>query len=406
MTSVVLVHGTGVREADYVALFGKVSAQLEKLCCDLTLVHCFWGAEHGARLPIDSLPGQPAVPSAADAAVRDDEDAVLASWALLDADPLTELRILAADERYSPGSHVPSQDETPPEQLCRRLRALPRDPVLTQVLAIHGITPEVIGDVADEVARTLTTLLPDTQLDSSVLRRAVARAVVASALVSAEERQGSTGISTDGETIDDLVKGTLAALGEPGAALGVVSDGARLLGFPLWRSAEWLTSWRVARNRPKISDSTAPPIGDILRYQARGEGLRSCIAAAVASAEPPVVVLAHSLGGVACVDLFNQENHYDTVAALVTVGSQAAYLYEMDALSSLPFGKPLPEYFPRRWLNAYDPRDPLAYLAAPVFGHDKVTDQSFNTRRPLLRAHSAYWDHKPFYTWLNEELFQ
>ncbi|MDW6064017.1 hypothetical protein SAZ11_46275 [Streptomyces sp. FXJ1.4098] len=296
MTSVVLVHGTGVREADYGVLCGKVSAHLERLCRGLTLVHCFWGTEHGARLPSASLPGQPAVRSAADAAVQDDEDAVLASWALLDADPLTELRMLAERERHSPASYVPSQDETATEQLCQRLHALPEDPALAQVLVTHGITPEDIDGAADEVVRALTTLLPDTEMDDSVLRQTVARAVVASVLIFAEERQGSTGISADGESVNNLVEATLAALGEPGAALGVVSDGARLLGLPLWRSAEWLTSWRVRRNRPKISDSAAPPIGDILRYQARGEGLRSCIAAAVASAEPPVVVLAHSLG--------------------------------------------------------------------------------------------------------------
>ncbi|MES4903418.1 MULTISPECIES: hypothetical protein [unclassified Streptomyces] len=53
--------------------------------------------------------------------------------------------------------------------------------MLAQALAAQGITSEDADDAADEVARALRTLLRDTQLDRSVLRQTVARAVVASA---------------------------------------------------------------------------------------------------------------------------------------------------------------------------------------------------------------------------------
>ncbi len=33
-----------------------------------------------------------------------------------------------------------------------------------------------------------------------------------------------------------------------------------------------------------------------------------------------------------------------------------------------------------------------------------MKDVEFNTRRPLIRAHSAYFGHKPFYRWLVQEL--
>jgi hypothetical protein len=42
---------------------------------------------------------------------------------------------------------------------------------------------------------------------------------------------------------------------------------------------------------------------DILLYQARGGRIRDFIQQKIEQVEPPVVLLAHSLGGIACVDL-------------------------------------------------------------------------------------------------------
>ncbi|MEU3920279.1 hypothetical protein [Streptomyces sp. NPDC029004] len=352
-----------------------------------------------------SLPWRPGSDEPDVSAVLGNEDATLASWALLDADPLAELRILAEEEGRHPGKYVPPLGESPAEELSRLLLALPQDSGVREAVAARGLDEADVDTAAREVADALRPLLGNAMLSLSILRQAVARAVVAGTLTAADTRWDSAGASVDGATVDDLVGVVLAALGEPGAALSVVSDAARPLWLPFWRSAEWLASWRLRRRRSQISDRTAPPIGDILRYQARGDGLRTCIADTLRSAEPPVMVLAHSLGGVACVDLFATEDHRDKVKALVTVGSQAPFLYEMDALTSLPFGRELPAFFPERWLNVYDPRDPLAYVGERVFGADRITDVPFNTRRPLLRAHSAYWDHAPLYTWLDEELF-
>ena len=78
-----------------------------------------------------------------------------------------------------------------------------------------------------------------------------------------------------------------------------------------------------------------------------------------------MVLIGHSLGGIACVDLL-AGGTLTHVRLLVTVGSQAPLLYEMDALHGLRFGEPLPEHFPR-WINLYDPHDSLSYKAAPLF---------------------------------------
>ncbi|AZQ32313.1 hypothetical protein EJ357_01615 [Streptomyces cyaneochromogenes] len=405
MTSVVLVHGTGVREDGYTALFDRVSGHLSKLNRDLTLVRCFWGEEHGARLNRDGS-SLPARPDKADARAPAPltEDMRLASWALLDADPFAELYLLAEEDERRVEKYVPLE-ETPAEELCPRLQDLANHPTVVDTAAAHGLLIREMVDAAHEVSDILATTLRETTSPLSTVRQVAARAVVAAALASADQRWDAAGASVDGSAVDALLEVVLSALGEPGAALGIVSDVTRPVWLPLWRSAEWTASWRVRRRRSDLSRQAAPPIGDILRYQARGEGLRRHISEVLRAASPPVVVLAHSLGGVACVDLLATEDHRKLVKALVTVGSQAPFLYELDALSSLSFGDALPSFFPERWINVYDPRDPLAYVGAGVFGANRVTDVPFNTRRPLLRAHSAYWDHAPFYKWLDKEIF-
>ncbi|MFF4445132.1 hypothetical protein [Streptomyces sp. NPDC001502] len=411
MTSVVLVHGTGVRSDGYDKLFDLVVRHFDKLDVSAELLRCLWGEDHGAQLhqggisvpqrrraEAEEPPPEPGPQGA------EDGDAAAAIWALLDTDPLAELRILAeAEASQTAIAYVPQQDETSAEQLVHLLKDVPDHPALREPARRHGLNENDLTSAAGAVSDMLGALLTETSTPLDDLRHIVARAVVAVALDRADTRWGAGGISVDGAAGHELQAAVLEALGEPGAALGWISGLTKPAWLPLWRTGEWLTSWQVRRNRPGVSAQVAPPLGDILRYQARGGGLRDCVAAAVRAAEPPVVVLAHSLGGVACVDLFASEDHSRQVSALVTVGSQAPFLYEMDALVSLPYGRNLPAHFPR-WLNAYDPRDPLAYVGAPIFGADRVTDKQFNTGRPLLRAHSAYWDHRPFYAWLHQEV--
>ncbi|MFD8819629.1 hypothetical protein ACFV23_51195, partial [Streptomyces sp. NPDC059627] len=124
-------------------------------------------------------------------------------------------------------------------------------------------------------------------------------------------------------------------------------------------------------------------------------------AAAVQEAEPPVVVLAHSLGGIAALDLLVLRP-LPQVALLVTVGSQAPFLYELGALPSLEPGCPLPAHVPP-WLNVYDRRDLLSYLGAGVFP-GRVRDVALDSRQPFPLSHSAYWSNPELYRVLAEEL--
>ena len=107
-----------------------------------------------------------------------------------------------------------------------------------------------------------------------------------------------------------------------------------------------------------------------------------------------MVLIAHSLGGIACVDLL-VKTPLSAVKLLIICGSQAPLFYEIGALQSLEFGDipaahRLPGHFPT-WLNFYDLRDFLSYVAEPLFAKDRVTDVVVDNRLPFPESHSGYW---------------
>jgi len=145
------------------------------------------------------------------------------------------------------------------------------------------------------------------------------------------------------------------------------------------------------RRRGAITDATYPAAGDIMVYQGRGDGIRGCIRDSIreaAHSDPSVVLIAHSLGSIACVDLLVQET-IPSVKLLVTVGSQVSFFYEIGALNGLAYGETLPPHFPV-WLNIYDLRDFLSYICGKVFPNG-VQDVQVDSKQPFPRSHSAYW---------------
>jgi predicted alpha/beta hydrolase family esterase len=126
-------------------------------------------------------------------------------------------------------------------------------------------------------------------------------------------------------------------------------------------------------------------------YQARGQDIRRFIRQTIEKVEGPVVVIEHSLGGIAAVDLFIEAPvTRPTVKLLVTIGSQAPLLYELNALVSMTFdahGR-LPQHFPS-WLNIYDEHDFLSYKASSIFS--EAQDVCVRNGQPFPESHSAYW---------------
>lgn len=216
---------------------------------------------------------------------------------------------------------------------------------------------------------------------------AVARAIVAEAMLIYEQQEKYSPILTDAGLRDQVVGLISLALNEE--ELGI---GGWVLG-QLQRLALPAVTNYVEGKRGSVTNQISPIPCDILLYQARGRKIRDFIQNIIEAAEPPTVLITHSLGGIACVDLLIEKS-FPEVAHLVTVGSQAPFVYEINALYSLEFGQSLPEHFPK-WLNIYDQRDFLSYIGSKIFNEPnkpkKVKDVEVFSKQPFPRSHGAYW---------------
>jgi hypothetical protein len=379
---VVFVHGTGVREEGWANSFKTVRQRLRALDSSITVHGCFWGRSDGAQLNAHGA----SVPDYANThgAGVSDEDEDLALWAVLYTDPWYEIRLLsdwpAAGGELAPGQVPPSA------VLSAQVQNFEPSAGLSQLLSDNELDPyfdEACAQLRDapEFAR-LTAAVTDENLNE--FRKALARALVACTLLCAQENGA---VLIDGATRDLIVAAVITDL--HGYGMGI----AGWLSRPFKGLAEDLVTRLAARRRGALTDATSPVAGDIMRYQSRGSGVRSRIRQVVADAvagapDQPVTLLAHSLGGVACVDALI-EAPVPGVERLITVGSQAPFFYEIDALDALTYGKPLPGHFPA-WLNIYDMRDFLSYIAAGVFP-GRVTDQCVDNGQPFPQAHITYW---------------
>ncbi|MFG2767464.1 hypothetical protein [Streptomyces rubiginosohelvolus] len=138
-------------------------------------------------------------------------------------------------------------------------------------------------------------------------------------------------------------------------------------------------------------------VGDILRYQARGQALRQLIKQTIDDIPgDAVTVLAHGFGCVPSFDLLVQEK-VDRVDQLITVGSPLPLLFESGALVSLEPREALPDHFPRRWLNVYAANDVLAYSVAQIFP-GVATDHKIDNGQRFPQTHSAYLTNPAFWS--------
>ena len=156
--------------------------------------------------------------------------------------------------------------------------------------------------------------------------------------------------------------------------------------------------------REALFDVLGPQLmADVIGYQAHRDSIQRVLtselkAAARAARGRPVLPVALSLGGIALVDLLAAWPEAP-VEACVTVGSQAPLLYTFDAISSMPYDEANPPYLPVPWLNIYDSRDFLSFLAEPLFrrtdGLASVVDLRVQSGKDFPKSHSAYWELPP-----------
>lgn len=394
----VFVHGTGVRKDDYRRSVLLVKKGVQSSWPDAAVLPCSWGEKVGARLActgvsIPDFSGEPPV--------SDEAKALAVLWELLATDPDFEWLELAGAPPatgFVTATMIDARDKFP-----SKLRSLG---TLDKALAKLLDEPERDAEwqAACEMAaasEALQLALESLKKVDARVRHAGARACVAHAM----RQRASAGLASwPAEVRDALVEVLFTELG--GADAGKVTDWVK--GRFVNAAKRWATD-KARRERDVLFNAAYPAAGDILLYQARGDKIRGEISHAIRNAGDDVVVLAHSLGGIACVDLLVQQSHAN-VKALVTFGSQAPLLYELGALHSLPLQDPLPSahqrlpaHFPPVWINVYDRDDLLSYKAAPIFT-SHAQDMQVRSGVPFPDSHSAYWTQEAMWQGLKKRL--
>ncbi|PJN20751.1 hypothetical protein CG724_03020 [Streptomyces sp. CB02120-2] len=396
MTTALFIHGTGVREPGFSDLYGRFTAGLLEFAPDVRTASCYWGGELGARLGAGGL----SVPHTGGRSRGGPDGAIGAEaigtadgtelWADLYRDPLAELAAAAgsgAGSASGPGgsAELPLGAALPAERPRALLCAL--DGHVGDIARGAGLpAPYLAAAVTELAASAVLSGAGAAVPDEEELARLLARALVAAALAALLDADAP--VVPDGAARD-------AAVAALAARMGARPEGSeRGLGAALARPVLRIASHQVVRRRRALTEAAHPAAADVMLYLAHGEPLRRRLREAVEELEPPVVVIGHSLGGIIALDALIASPS-PRVALLVTVGSQAPFLYESGALPGLVHPEPLPEHLPD-WLNVYDRRDLLGYVGAPLFP-GRVTDVEVDNRQPFPAAHSAYWTNPAVY---------
>jgi pimeloyl-ACP methyl ester carboxylesterase len=389
LTAIVFVHGTGVREEGYSRAFSTFRASVQKRLPEVTVLPCGWGKFLGTELAF----GGASIPSYRERPAKDrtkDFESDL-KWAIADADPVHDLRFLALTTASEGQRFVIAGTESFAGVLSRKAAGLAHTQPLAGELVERNVL-EYFAAAVDRVMDDPVVVRAVSQAHAPAQRSAVVTAL-GEAIVAATRQEvelgegeplplhGATRRRWVGLVVDGLGGGDLSLLG---SAFGLAGKVAMRLGG----------AWALDRWRGRLSDATQPALGDIVRYLSRGDTLRDAVAEVVGSVDDEVVLVGHSLGGIACLDLLLTRS-LPSVRMLMTVGSQGSLLHELDALPGLAVGQDLPTTFPR-WVNVYDRRDLLSYLARPIFG-DGVVDEELDNEAVMPQSHSAYFDNDAFY---------
>ena len=394
------VHGTGVREPNYGQFWGQIQERAKANGFDgVTFVGCRWGPDKGANLslipaslPVSTRRGLGAVPTAPELEV--------ARWALLLEDPLFELRV-AARGSGAPSAPAIGAAGTPDRAAAAMTLAVGTAAIdLTNTAVGKTDLAKAAAAISSsrELARAATAI---GKSNDQILVHAIARAIVAQLIIDRRDQMAASGahgpgtpplIAADRARRDRLV-GDIADAMAPGTR-GIVSDWLRnrVADFAKSKVTEYVRAQRDPLMRANIAGAA-----DILYYQRRGDEIRTYLrdALQVARAKPPVVAVAHSLGGELLADVLKQADA-PKIELLVTVGTQISLFHAVDGLGVL---RP-PDHQPPfpLWLNVYDQNDFLSYVAKPTFVGGQIEDVEISSGVPFPDAHGAYW--------YNDQLYQ
>ncbi len=432
LITVLFIHGTGTREAGYQTSLAEIRQGLGTVCPEVRLEGYYWGGPLGTALHLGgaSVPDYKTTRSLAepdfeeesgsqDSAAEGEVRALV--WEQLERDPFYEFRRFAGATEadvWVRGTTTPSSAACAAlvedlaltasgKELGRRLdqAGLRRDfsAAAATVAGMDFVASAcAVEDPADESPRVAGRLPALARATFAVLlfREAgteAAEAALDALAADAGRRDEWAGLLAE-HLLDRVYPPNQRSL--VGFARHAFDD---LVTQPFLWAAGHVGTWKARRQRHSLMDHASPVAGDILWYQAHGAGLRREIArlAEGYAVAGPVVLVAHSLGGIACVDTLNLLAPRG-VKLLITAGSQTSFLYEIGALVTRPLPPPprpplphrLPDTFPH-WLNFYDPRDLLSYWVQPIFSTpgavESPADHRLDNGFSFPGSHSGYW---------------
>ncbi|WP_129626815.1 hypothetical protein [Candidatus Oscillochloris fontis] len=390
MTRVLFIHGTMTRyDADYLRGFATIRDRLQswnpRVQVDKFPWGEYWGAEMNPRFL--SIPGveeraAPLVLGATSDALDDAPDPTVAVWGMLYAEPYAELVLLNAS---------PPPESRSGSNLLPAIQQLAADPVPEDLAdLLHQ------GGIAATFPRALQRMLSATEFYSLLsnvppahtddYRSALVRALLADAMRLALD-DGAYPLLFSAARLRDSIAERLAQILDPGVpVLGGMRDWLTFL------PATALTEMLLQPFRVELTKAILAFLGDILTYQLRRQAIQQAIAAQIGTT--PTVLLAHSLGGIACIDLLlSHPTIRRYVPLMITAGSQVGVMHEIGALGSLGVARAEPTHLPTGfppWLNFYDRSDMLGFQATTVFG-GTIRDVALKSGQPFPHAHNAYW---------------
>lgn len=378
--SIVLVHGTGVRMSGYKESLALAKRTAQQAGIDTKFVSCAWGNALGIDFQGLSLPSDAGTEKLDQEHARED----FARWSWLIDDPMCELEKLTIRD---PANAVPAPPPgINPAWLMEWNRIAGYQPSEGMLILLERAGLDIHAWQNAWHSVTAADLLAQTAFEHSAhelaeAAQALSRAVVAQMLRDLQDR----GEPTPSRGLRNRMVTQLNTEWEV-----VVLAPTDFFVQGLKRLATGL----LKRYRGGLTDAIVPFIGDILLYQSRGEKIRDFISDTIRDAPRPVTVVAHSLGGIACVDLFAMPGA-SKIERLVTFGSQAPLFHEIGALDSLKPNHPLPETFPH-WLNIYDRNDMLSFAAGRLF--TGVKEFESESGKPFPDSHSDYFGNDVVWT--------
>ncbi len=186
MTTVLFVHGTGVRRPKYEKDFQRVKSELQNRLSNLKVEHCLWGDAVGAKLHHQGL----SIPFYDTSGGHDQatiEEIEIELWRHLYADSLYELRVLAikSGAKRSMIGNVALADEL--DKLVGHLPISRPLHIKLQEAEIDGVFEQAQTNVRDSVP--YREMLQTISTSIEIYQTAIARAIIAEAIALASQHQ-------------------------------------------------------------------------------------------------------------------------------------------------------------------------------------------------------------------------